>query len=149
MPYSQKVSKIGYSSCFIFNTQNVLEPQKLIDRLFYIELLLSFHTNYLQIRGDQLPVTKRSMEPVQFTCEFFLSLKATLLGSENQKERSVHQYIIHSVCALQFTLFKWQSIVDTQHFHFGAEVLSFAGTKLKHSILFLFLIDVLLLSFLM
>ena len=70
MPHSQKVSKIGYSSCFIFNTQNVLEPQKLIDRLFYIELLLSFHINYLQIRGDQLPVTKRSMEPVQFTCEF-------------------------------------------------------------------------------
>ena len=70
MPHSQKVSKIGYSSCFIFNTQNVLEPQKLIDRLFYIELLLSFHMNYLQIRGDQLPVTKRSMEPVQFTCEF-------------------------------------------------------------------------------
>ena len=57
-------------------------------------------------------------------------------------------YCIHSVCALQFTLFKWQSLVDTQHFHFGAEVLSFVAIELKHSILFLFLIDALLVSFL-
>ena len=42
-----------------------------------------------------------------------------------------------------------QSLVDTQHFHFGSEVLSFVATELKHSILFLFLIDALLVSFLM
>ena len=41
------------------------------------------------------------------------------------------------------------TLVDTQHFHFGAEVLSFVATELKHSILFLFLIDALLVSFLM
>ena len=71
------------------------------------------------------------MAPVQFTGEFL----SYTIGFRKSKT------------AFSTLFLSCSRLLIPQHFHFGAEVLSFAGTKVKHSILFLFQIDVLLLSF--